>query len=264
MILEAREILLKHKIGRLVVLGYHNKPVGIITEKDLARTIYNLGNKSIKSIKVADFMSKNLVTVNKQNSIYDCARLMKHHKISSVLVLNGDGTLAGLVTKTELVSVFLTKVTAPLKVSDLMKRKVITVTPNDSILFVESLLIKYRISRVVVQRDRKPVGIITHRNFIPAKIPRWIAESADPKEIEDLRSRTNLLEFQTNQLAYLLSFTALDIMTSHPITIDANEDVSVVALLMIRHDISGLPVVRKSKLVGIITKSDIVKAIAEH
>ena len=263
-ILEAREILLKHKIGRLVVLGYNNKPVGIITEKDVARTIYNRGNKSIKLIQVADFMSKNLVTIKKQNSIYDCAQLMKNRKISSVLVLNNDGTLAGMVTKTDLVSVFLTKAATPLKVSQIMTRKVITVTPNDSILLVESLLINNRISRIVVQRSRKPVGIITHRNFVPAKIPHWIAESADPKELDDFRMKTHLTEFHTNQLAYLLPFKAVDIMTPNPITVDANEDVSIAALLMIRHDISGLPVVRKSKLAGIITKSDITRAIAEQ
>jgi CBS domain-containing protein len=33
---------------------------------------------------------------------------------------------------------------------------------------------------------------------------------------------------------------------------------------MIRHNISGVPVVKKSKLVGIITKSDVVRVIAEH
>ena len=248
----------------MVVLGYDDKPAGIITEKDVARTIYNRRNKSIKSIQVADFMSKNLVTLKKQNSIYDCARLMKNHKISSVLVLNDDDTLAGLITKTDLVSVFLTQTTAPVKVSEVMTRKVITVTPNDSILLVESLLINHRISRIVVQRQRKPVGIITHRNFIPAKIPHWIASSVDPKELADFRASTHLTEFHTNQLAYLLPFKAVDIMTSNPITIDANEDLSIAALLMIRHDISGLPVVRKSKLVGIITKSDSVKTIAQH
>jgi len=39
--------------------------------------------------------------------------------------------------------------------------------------------------------------------------------------------------------------------------------VGVAVLLMIRNNISGLPVVKKSKLVGIITKTDIVNAIAE-
>ena len=60
----------------------------------------------------------------------------------------------------------------------------------------------------------------------------------------------------------LSAVTAGDIMTPNPITVDANEDVGVAVLLMIRNGISGLPVVRNSKLVGIITKADIVKAIA--
>ena len=263
-LLEARDILFKHKIRRLIVLGAKNKPVGIITEKDVAKTVYALGGKSIKSIRVGNFMSKKLITVKKNATVYDCAKLMKNKKISSVIVLTDKGTLDGIVTKSDLVSVFLTRATKPLKVSDIMTRKVITVTPMDSILLVESLLINNQITRIVVQRKRKPVGIITHRNFVPAKIPLWIAETADPKELERYQKVHQIMEHQSNQLSYLLPFKAVDIMTSNPITVDANSDVSVVALLMIRHDISGLPVVRKSMLVGIITKTDIVNAIAKR
>lgn len=263
-LLEARDILFKHKIRRLIVLGAKNKPVGIITEKDVAKTVYALGGKSIKSIRVGNFMSKKLITVKKNATVYDCAKLMKNKKISSVIVLTDKGTLDGIVTKSDLVSVFLTRATKPLKVSDIMTRKVVTVTPMDSILLVESLLINNQITRIVVQRKRKPVGIITHRNFVPAKIPQWIAETADPKELERYQKVHQRMEFQSNQLSYLLPFKAVDIMTSNPITVDANSDVSVVALLMIRHDISGLPVVRKSMLVGIITKTDIVNAIAKR
>ena len=263
-LLEARDILFKHKIRRLIVLGAKNKPVGIITEKDVAKTVYSLGGKSIKSVRVGNFMSKKLITVKKNATVYDCAKLMKYKKISSVIVLTEKGTLDGIVTKSDLVSVFLTRATKPLRVSDIMTRKVITVTPMDSILLVESLLINNQITRIVVQRKRKPVGIITHRNFVPAKIPHWIAEAADPKELERYQKVHQIMELQSNQLSYLLPFKAVDIMTPNPITVDANDDVSVAALLMIRHDISGLPVVRKSSLVGIITKSDIVKAIAKH
>jgi CBS domain-containing protein len=209
-------------------------------------------------------MSKKLITVKKNATVYDCAKLMKNKKISSVIVLTEKGTLDGIVTKSDLVSVFLTRATKPLRVSDIMTRKVITVTPMDSILLVESLLINNQITRIVVQRKRKPVGIITHRNFVPAKIPHWIAETADPKELERYQKAHQIMEFQSNQLSYLLPFKAVDIMTPNPITVDANDDVSVAALLMIRHDISGLPVVRKSMLVGIITKTDIVNAIAKR
>lgn len=262
-LLDAREVLLRHNLKRLVVVDSKNCPVGIITEKDIAKTIYALGDKPIKSVKVSGFMSKNLFTVKKTDSIYDCAKLMKRHRVSSVIVLGNKGVLEGLVTKTDLASIFLTHAVSPLKVSKIMTRKVITAMPGDSLLYVESLLIHNRISRIVIERNKIPVGIITYRDFVPAKLPHWIAQYADPKEVENYRTKTDLSDFQVNQMSHLLHFKAVDIMAANPITVQADEDVSVAVLLMIRNGISGLPVVKNSKLVGIITKADIVKAIAD-
>lgn len=262
-LLEAREILLKYKVGRLPVIDANKRPVGIVTEKDFVRAIYEHGGKLIEKVLVKDFMSKNLITVTRNDVIHKCAKLMRQNKISSVLVLDSDRTLAGIVTKTDLASVFLTHSVGPLLVSDIMTSKVITVMPADSLLRVESLLVKYRISRIVVERNKKPVGIITNRDFLPAKMPRWIRQFADPKEVEKYRLNPKPDEFRMNQLSYILSFRAEDIMTPNPITVGANEDVSAAVLLMIRNGISGLPVVKKSLLAGIITKSDIVRAIAE-
>jgi CBS domain-containing protein len=262
-LLEAREILLKYKVGRLPVIDANKRPVGIVTEKDFVQAIYEHSGKSVEKVLVKDFMSKNLITVTRNDTIHKCARLMHQNKVSSVLVLDDDGTLAGIVTKTDLASIFLTHSVGPLLVSDIMTSKVVTVMPADSLLLVESLLVKYRISRIVVERNKKPVGIITNRDFLPAKMPRWIRQFADPKEVEKYRLNPKPDEFRMNQLSYILSFRAEDIMTSNPITVGADEDVSAVALLMIRNGISGIPVVRKSLLAGIITKSDIVRAISE-
>jgi len=262
-LLDAREILFRHNLKRLVVINPKKCPIGVITEKDIAKTIYALGDKPIKSIKVSGFMSKKLFTVKKTASVYDCAKLMRRHHISSVIVVGKNGVLDGLITKTDLASIFLTHAVSPLKVSKIMTRRVVSVMPGDSLLYVESLLIHNRISRIVIQRNRVPVGIITYRDFVPAKLPHWIVQSADPKEVKDYRTKKDLNDFQVNQMSHLLHFKAVDIMTSNPITVNADEDVGVAVLLMIRNGISGLPVVKNSKLVGIITKIDIVKAIAE-
>lgn len=260
-LLEAREVLLKHRVGRLPVLDKNKKPVGIITEKDFVRAIYKFSGKQVSKILVRDFMSKELITITKNNTIIDCARLMQSHKISSVLVLEKN-RLAGIITKTDLASVFLTQSAEPLQVSDIMTNDVITVMPADSLLLVESLLVKHKISRIVVQRNKKPVGIITNRDFIPAKMPKWIRDFADPKEVEKYQLNPNPDEFRMNQLSYILSFRAEDIMTPNPVTINSDDQVSSAVLIMIRNGISGLPVLKKSLLCGIITKSDIVKAIA--
>ena len=262
-LLDAREVLLRHNLKRLVVTDLKKRPVGIITEKDIAKTIYALGDKPIRSATVSGFMSKKLIIIKKTDSVYNCAKLMKKNHISSIIVLDNNGILEGLVTKTDLTSVFLTHAISPLKVSKIMTRNVITAMPGDSLLYVESLLIHNRIARIVIQRNKIPVGIITYRDFVPAKLPYWLAQSADSKEVESYRMKGNFDEFNVNQMNHLLNFKAVDIMSPNPITVEADEDVGVAVLLMIRNGIGGLPVIKKSKLVGIITKTDIVNAIAE-
>src|SRR5574342_84943 len=260
-LLEARSILLRHRISRLIV-SRNDKPVGIITEKDLVRAIYYLAGKPLEAIRVSEFMSRDLITITEKDTIHDCAKLMLSHKIGSIIVLKKDGTLAGIITKTDLASVFLTQSSVPLVVSKIMTKKVITVKPADSLLYVESVLINNKISRVVVDRKRMPVGIFNHRDFIPAKLTLWIKQYSDPKEVEKFTLSPSPYEYKANQLSYLLTFIAADIMTSNPVVVEATDDVSTAALLMIRHGISGLPVVKNSLLVGIITKTDIVKAIS--
>ena len=260
-LLEARSVLLRYKISRLVVIE-GKAPIGILTEKDLVRSIYEPSGKPIEDVKVSEIMTRHLITSREGDTVYDCAKLMLGNRISSIIILDKEDNLAGVVTKTDLVSVFLTQCAVPLNVSSIMTKGVITVKPADSLLYVENILVKNKVSRVVVERNRKPVGIITHRDFIPAKIPLWLRRSGDSKEVERYRMAERPSEFDFNQLSFLSTFIAADIMTPNPVTIQTTEDLSEASLLMVRHGISGLPVVKNSLLVGIVTKTDIVRPIA--
>jgi CBS domain-containing protein len=263
-ILDAIEIIQKYRIGRLVVIDRTRKPVGIITEKDILKALYPLDSKPIGSIQVGDLMSGNLITVTKKDSVYRCAKIMKDNNISSVIVLHDDGSLDGILTKTDLVFNFLNQESTPLKVSKIMTTKVVIVSPKDSLFLVESVLINNKISRVVVVQNQKPIGIITHRDFIPARIPNRLGTYTDPSELSDMWYSPHPNQFNINQLNYVLTFKAEDIMTKNPVTIGDSDDVSMAALVMYRYGISGIPVVKQSKLVGIITKSDMVFALAEE
>ncbi len=97
---------------------------------------------------------------------------MKKHRISLVIILDKNKKLERIVTKTNLVTVFLTKRSDPIRVSKIMKSDIVTTAPSDPILFIESLLIKYGISRIIIKKNQKPVGVITFRDFVPAKIPQ--------------------------------------------------------------------------------------------
>ena len=54
-----------------------------------------------------------------------------------------------------------------------------------------------------------------------------------------------------------------DVMTSDPHTIEQDADLSVASSLMLKNNVSRLPVVQDGKLVGIITKRDILKSFAK-
>ncbi|MBM2818935.1 MAG: Inosine-5-monophosphate dehydrogenase [Nitrosarchaeum sp.] len=260
-ILDARDILLRYRIGRLVV-EFNKKPVGIVTEKDIARSVSVFNKKPIEKILVQDIMSKDLVTVSPDATTYECAKQMKNHGISSVIIQDTLSKLIGVITKSDLVSTFLVQSTASLNISKIMTKKVITVSPDDSVFVVQSILFNNKISRVVVTKNKRPIGIITYRDFIPAKTFNFHKEFLDPIEKEEVSSGSNLNEFNVNQLSYLLTFSAKDIMTREPFVVNPNDDVYTAAILMVRHGISGIPVVSNKKLVGIVTKSDIVNVLA--
>lgn len=261
-ILDARDILLRHRIGRLVI-EFGKKPVGIITEKDIAKSVSIFSRKPIGKILVSDIMSKDLVTVHLDSSIYDCAKQMKKHGISSVIVINERRKLIGVVTKTDLISTFLVQSSASLQISKIMTKKVISVSPDESIFEVESVLFNNEIRRVIVVKNQSPVGIITYRDFIPAKTFDLHREFTDPAEREEIAQNSQINEFNVNRLSYLLTFSAKDIMTKNPFVISPDDAVYTAAILMIRHDISGIPVVKNKKLVGIVTKTDIVNVLAD-
>lgn len=263
-ILDAIEVIQKYRIGRLVVIDKSFSPIAIITEKDILHSLYPLDSKPLGSLRVADLMSKSLITAKKSDSIYHCANLMKQNNVSSLVILRDDKSMEGIVTKTDLVFNFLIQQTERIKISQIMTEKVVTVSAGDSLFLVESILINNKISRVPVMKNQKLVGIITYRDFIPARIPNRLGTFTDTNELRDVWYSRIPSQFNVNQLSYTLTFRAEDIMSKNPVTISPADDVSLASLIMYRYGISGIPVLRGARLVGIITKSDIVAALAKE
>lgn len=152
-LMKTRESLLKNKVKRVVIVD-KKKPIGVITEKDIAKKIYKLGAKPISSVQAKDFKPRKLFTLTKDDSVKDCAKIMKKRRISLVIIVNKDKTLRGIVTKTDLATVFLTKKSPTIKISKIMKKELVTAAPSDPILHIESLLIRYGISRVIIKRNQ--------------------------------------------------------------------------------------------------------------
>lgn len=98
---EAVELMNRNEIGCLVVVDEEEKPVGIITERDLLKRVLAKRKDPVRT-KVKDIMSKPLVTGTPHMDIEAAVRLMFKHKIKKLPVVE-NGWLVGLVTLTDLV-----------------------------------------------------------------------------------------------------------------------------------------------------------------
>jgi CBS domain-containing protein len=262
-LLDARNSMLRYNISRIVI-SLDGKAVGIVTEKDIAKLLYNSPpTKRLNEISLKEFIQKKLITVNENSRIDFCTKLMLKHAISSLIVIESERTDKGIITKTDLIELYAYHQFAHDAVNEYMSKKVQSVAPDETIHMIAMLMNVHKISRIVVQKNKKPIGIVTTRDFLPVSLIHG-TESLDSY----WTARKHLISAKRSQrfiptglMAYVL---AQDIMSSPAITVQMNTDTSEAAKIMIRNRISGLPVINgKRNLVGVITKTDILKSNLE-
>lgn len=266
MLLDLRDIILKYNIRRIGVSS-NGKIIGIVTEKDLFNFLYmnSSDRKLLSEMPIKDLLKdpNPLITVDKSASIQFCAKSMLNNNISSLLVTNSEDQIKEIITKTDLVEIFAYHCSGFFSVKECMTSKVITAAPDDNINFVYSLLQSHKISRIVIVKDDFPAGIVTSKDFLPASIFYGInfASNKFPSPNSD-KSRDNKSKLKISDIKSFL--IASDIMTPKPLLMDESDDIAEAAKIMIRHRISGLPIINgKMILTGILTKTDILKSIVK-
>ena len=242
-----RNLMINHGVGRIVITTEDNKPIGIVTKRDIVKFLsIDDTDRSLIEIPVSEVMNINLVIIKPSLDVRTTASIMLDNNISSLLIVDKE-RLVGIITKTDICKYCSEHCKGVFKVKDFMTRNVIYVKPMHSLFRIMNLMVKHNISRVLVlSDDGKPLGIVT---------------------LTDLTFYTSSLRpvkhptFEV--IPSSLIMTAEDVMTRNPITINEDEDISKASEIMVKRKISGLPVIdRNERLSGIITKTDIVKAVA--
>lgn len=256
----ARNLMLKHGLSRIIVNDAQGKPVGIVTEKDLSHKMRGNGpdwkRRPIDKIRIGRVMSGDLITTGLDEDITAVVDLMLQSDISSIPVVDDDG-LTGIVTKTDLLNFYKDKYSKRWKVSDLMSKDVVTVNENHSIAHVIDVMEENDIGKVVVIRDNQPVGIITPENISFASVE-------DPEmgvTVEKIYFIRNSNGRDKKNFRLISMLTASDIMKDDLTTISQDEDATKAAEIMLKEKTSGISVVEGDEIVGIITKTDLIRGI---
>ncbi len=137
-----------------------------------------------------------------------------------------------------------------LKVKDLMTRELLTLEPNTSIREAAEILATEHVSGAPVVHAGRPVGMVSATDLLEfiAALP------ADPEAVSGGMDH-----------GILDDHTVEEAMTRGPLTtIDLEAPASRAAELMQAEHIRRLPVLDGARLVGIITTTDLVKAVADR
>lgn len=106
------------------------------------------------------------------DTLLDAAKRMATEEISALVVVDDEGYLAGIITRTDLVRAYKDSEQdwAGRKVEAYMVREVITTLPQDHLSHVADLLLDNKIHRVVVVQDEKgfkrPVGVVSSTDLV--------------------------------------------------------------------------------------------------
>ena len=246
---DALHLMQKNNIKRIVIVE-KDAPVGIITERDIGNFLESDKTaRNLDEIAIKEIMSCNLVTVSADQTdlLSQCAIRMDTFQISSVVIVNENGKLVGITTKSDLVHNFAIHYPRMYKVKDYMSKRIMTCRHTDSLYFGLDMLNKNKISRLVVtNNDGKAMGLITYDSFL-----RNSNYFKNP-------SRNYLLPEDSGK-----GMTVGDIVGSELITVSSEDDLVKAANLMIEYKVSGIPVVDANDLQGVISATDIVKAFTE-
>ena len=148
-----------------------------------------------------------------------------------------------------------------LTAADIMTRDVVTARPEDSVAEVAKLLTDHEISAVpVCDEQGNPLGMVSEGDLMR------------PFGKENALKRAwwlNVLAEGTELAPAFVDYVRLDhrkvrdLMVAPVITAPAHASVPEIADLLARHRIKRVPVVRDGRVVGIVSRADVIHALAK-
>jgi CBS domain-containing protein len=151
-----------------------------------------------------------------------------------------------------------------LTVGDIMERDPVTARPEDDVETVVRVLRTHEVPGVPVVNDGgRPIGIVTEADLVltdddgDLHLPHYIELMGGIIFLEPLR------RFES-RLRKAAALKVTDLMTHDPLTIEAGADVHEAGRMIVRSGHNRLPVVQHGRLVGVVTRVDVLEALTRE
>ncbi|MFC1604383.1 CBS domain-containing protein [Planctomycetota bacterium] len=250
-------------------------------------------------LEVGDIMSRDVAAVSPGSTVVSAAKIMSSNNISCLIVSN-DGCLSGIVTETDMLKKAVANGHdfSKMKVEQIMSSPVRSAPSNLSVMEAGKIMEDENIRRLVVLEDERPVGIVTQSDMV-----RVLASYTLSKEVSEvmtsdvaiIASSENvsvaaelmasqdiscLVAMDNDDVAGIFTERDLlkrivavkrdpaqtslkDVMSTPVVTVPSDYSVLSARRLLEKVGIRRLVVVDDETLRGVITQTDILKAIKD-
>lgn len=217
----------------VVVLLKGKKPVAIFTERDLIKVLYE--GVSLKE-EIINYANKSVVTIKQNRTLLFALNIMIDNNIRRVVVIDSKGNYVGIVNQEDLIKHLEKHLTKEnLKVFHIFTsiRKLITIKQNTTLKKALGLMVKNKISSVVITNNEGiAIGIITERDIL---------KYAGVKNFNE---------------------SVTDFMSTPVITVKLDSDFKDVVNILNNHNIRRVIIEdNKHNPIGIITERDILRNV---
>ena len=251
-------------------------------------------------LEVGDIMTEDIATVCPGASVVSAAKIMSDKNISCIIV-SDNGDLSGIITETDLLKKAVAEGYdfRKMTVEHIMSTPIRSLPRNLSVLDASRIMEAENIRRLVIAEDERLVGIITQTDIVRVltSYSMWknveelmtsdvaaISSSATVKEAADVmadRDISCLVAMDNNAVAGI--FTERDILkrvialkrnptetilknviTSPVVSVPSNYSIPSASKMMEKMKIRRLLVMDDLNLMGVVTQTDILKAIKDR
>ena len=253
--------IIDERKSRLLVTE-NGEITGLVSEKDLG--LFLLTDKTerkLDEIPLSEIMKK-IISVDEKTGLDECAQTMIKNGIGS-LVVTSEGKVTGIITKTDLVRYFTKNHNDEKIVGEYMSPYYAWQYSDTPLYKIVLKMIDEKISRVVLRdHDENPVGIVTFRDLFNLALKLGeqedVLDNSDPV-ISVIFPRKGFV----SESGFGGSTKVDEIISKDIVSVSYDEDLAKTGSILLEKNINGAGVLSgNNNIIGIISKTDIVKALA--
>jgi len=232
-------LMKKYQITKIPVLD-KKKIIGMVTDNIIAYKLGSIRKKGVPASRLhaSSVIDKEIECVSPDTDIKMILEKVGKPGPTMLCVIENDN-LVGVLTKADLLPL----VKSNRQVREIMNKKIVTISPDERVIHARRIMIDQNLARLPVVNQGKLVGIISDNEIAFA--------------LADIKGSIPLGR-QKHQLDELL---VGDVMKTPVVWTEPNMTVKDAANIMIKNNSGALPLIEYGRLVGIVSRTDLLKTI---